>query len=73
MAHLKNKSPKLVTPRVANNFDQLSKAALIDLCADLLYRAEGENISDDELLAKLTSDYLPPVLNVRGDRMPKFK
>ena len=72
MAGIGKKVPVLVSERVARVFDKLSKAALIDLCAYLIRRAEGADIGDWELVEKLGHEYLPPVLRERGDRGPNL-
>lgn len=71
MTALNKKSPALVSREATYAFEKLSKAALIDLCADLLRRMHGEGIDDVELLTHL-GEAFTPVAAYRGDKVPNF-
>lgn len=58
------------TPELVRMLDQLSKAALIDIAADLMALAEG--YADDPVAPARAMDYIEPVLIARGDRRPKI-
>lgn len=47
-----------------------SKAALVDLCIDLI-AMDGNASVDDEVTAERVRPHLATVLDRRGDRMPK--
>jgi hypothetical protein len=66
------KGSSLAPIQVTYLLNQLSKAALLDMCWDFIERQHG-SIDGQEACELLMKDYLPPVLRVRGDRMPDNK
>ena len=70
MAGLK-KSPKIATRTETSILDQCSKAALIDIVAVLLSRANGH--CDDPCTAAEVLAEITPTLAHRGDRLPRLR
>jgi hypothetical protein len=71
MAGLNKKRPVFASPYLQKAMEKLSKACLMDLCIDLLRRCvdDGADSSEGDLLLALVEEYLPVVLQHRGDRL----
>jgi hypothetical protein len=67
MRNRANKKPATVSGPDAETLDTLSKAALVDLCADLLRAAAGR--CDSALSREETAAAVNPTLAARGDRL----
>lgn len=66
MARVNAKQPVFDDPAV-RWLNQLSKSALIDIVVDVLKREHGET----EIISEAqVEDFVSPVLNMRGDKMP---
>jgi hypothetical protein len=65
---MSKKGYALASPKLASYLDELSKAALIDLVADMLMKQEGGDATDSRLLAAAW-EAIHPVAVVRQDRV----
>lgn len=65
MAGLGKKYPVMMSKRLAAVLDKLSKAALADLCIDLIRRMEGADAEEWTLAKAIDQTYLPPVVSAR--------
>lgn len=64
-----NKKPAMYTGQAdARYLNNLSKAALLDLCVELLRAQAGE--CDTPLTAEAVRDAIAPTIAARGDRLP---